>query len=159
MRRFLMIILVVMTSMSANAQFRKGQVLTCTVDNVNVRKGPGKNYGVLIDKLCEMKCQLYKGATVKYAGKMQNGFLYVIFDAGCTAGTSHEEYGWVPRQYLKSVLTKRCPKCKGKGYFNRPCQDYDGEPLYHPNLCSCHRPWAGYGKQICHSCNGQGLIK
>ena len=94
-----MMILVVMTTMYANAQYYKGQVLTCTGNNVNVRKGPGKNYGVLIDDLCETKCQLFKGDNVKYAGKSKNGFVYVIFWSGYSTGTTRELYGWVSQQY------------------------------------------------------------
>ena len=158
MKRILMLMLFVMATMVANAQYRNGQVLVCTGDNVNVRKGPGKNYGVVYNGCSLSYDQLFKGEEVKYAGKTRNGFIYVNYNSGSTIGCSEKAYGWVSNQYLKSRNTRKCPACNGKGYFNRPCKDYSGDPVGHPHVYNCQIYDDGYGKQHCHKCNGKGYL-
>jgi len=116
---------VVMATLSANAQYRRGQRFVCTGNNVNVRTGPGKNYGVATISNCmacngrqrsysicngragRTKFQLMKGDgydpdwyQITYNGKSKNGSLYVDIyeDHEGTGGT-----GWVSAQYLRPI--------------------------------------------------------
>ena len=137
-------------------------VYHCTGDNVNVRTGPGKNYAVMMNEGFRTKCQLFKDSYVRYAGKQKNGFTYVKFlNCGMTAASCYPDYGWVSSQYLKA-MTRRCPSCGGKGYFNRPCTEYpDFEPGDHPTACQCSGACLHdncRGKQHCHRCGGLGFL-
>ena len=114
-----------LAAINADAQYREGQYLYCTGNNVNVRTGPGKNYRVLLLKegcpicggkkrscwMCgasKKKYQLFKGhglgnfddgaVYIVYLGKSRNGFLYV--ETGETIEGSGVR-GWVSAQYLK----------------------------------------------------------
>lgn len=161
MKRLFLLTLILVTTLSVNAQ----TFFTCTGDNVNVRKGPGKNYRVMLSE-CEEKCQLYKGKTVKYLGKTQNGFSYVRFSMGCSfggCGTIIPMKGWVSSQYLKKVA-RLCPECNGVGYFNQPCHEFEGPSDGHPMCCPCQSHTCGclhdgcYGKQHCVRCDGLGCL-
>lgn len=46
MKRILMLVLLVMTTLCANAQLKFGDALACTRNEVNVRTGPGSNYPI-----------------------------------------------------------------------------------------------------------------
>lgn len=115
----------VMATLSANDQYRRGQRFVCTGNNVNVRTGLGKNYGVATISNCmacngrqrsysicngragRTKFQLMKGDgydpdwyQITYKGKSKNGSLYVDIyeDHEGTGGT-----GWVSAQYLRPI--------------------------------------------------------
>ena len=108
MKRILMTLLVVVIAMSANAQ--KGFV--CTGNNVNLRKGPGNNYKVVVSDYTGERFILVKGAVLKDLGQKKNGFCKVstfIHQQG-------EYYGWVSAKYLKPV--RLCSNCEGLGYVN-----------------------------------------
>jgi len=118
MKRITFLLLMVMTIMGAKAQYRKGQCLVCTGNNVNIRKGPGKNYPIL--SYDRYKTQLFKRNTVRhslwsasvqieYLGKKQNNFLYVHIQ-GIDGDCLPCEDVWVSADYLKP-----CPRCKGFG--------------------------------------------
>lgn len=100
-----MLLLAVMT---VNAQQRG---FVCTGNHVNVRKGPGKNYGVVRQVASDpgTKMQMLKGSIAVYLGKKRNGFKYVRF----ICNTVGEFDGWVSAQYLRPVMI--CPRCKGFG--------------------------------------------
>ena len=131
----------------------------CTGDNVNVRTGPGKNYAVLSDDCFLMYVQLEKGETVRSRGAALNGFIPVTCIAVSTASGAFPVKGWVSAQYLKRMV--KCTQCNGRGFFNRPCRDFDGSPEFHPSACLCSSSRClhcgdCYRKQHCHSCNGVG---
>ena len=158
MKRFMMMLLLVMATMGANAQ----TIYKVTGTNVNVRSGPGKNYSVLTfygydgDK----KWQLDKTDKVRYLGKKQNGFMYIeAFMPSGGSATPDLEKGWVSAQYLK--LAKKCTNCNGMGFFNRPCRAQDGSPnmhTYHCDCQSCRLHSNCGGKQHCHKCYGWGYL-
>ncbi len=156
MKRILTVLLVLMGALSLQAQtFYK-----CTGDFVNVRSGPGLKYKVLYDFGRQENVQLFKDVVVKSRGKARNGFRPIICYYG-SSGFMASFNGWVSAKYLKA-MTKKCSKCNGKGYFNRPCTDFDGAPEEHPNVCSCHGIGCFHnnsmckGKQHCSACNGYG---
>ena len=76
----------------------------CTGNNVNIRKGPGTNYGVVEltgGMPCgEGKAQLSKGDFVESDGQQRNGFIHVM-EKGL--GWPCWEEGWVSVQYLKKA--------------------------------------------------------
>jgi len=126
MKRILIFLLIAMATMTANAQYRKGQRLVCTGSHVNVRTGPGKNYRVFMIKescpICygkggrscwyckgnKAKYQLSKGfgndsdgiTYIEYLGKKRNGFLYV--ECGENVEGSGVT-GWVSQDYLRPL--------------------------------------------------------
>ena len=65
------------------------QIYVSTGSNVNVRKGPGKNYSV--------QFQLQKGDKVYFTGKKQNGFMKVTN----ISSSPITWQGWVSERYLK----------------------------------------------------------
>ena len=145
MKRILMLLLLVMATMGANAQFRNGQALVCTGNNVNVRKGPGKNYGNIIWEYQGMneRAQLMKGDAVKYLGKKKNGFIYVrdlSVDYRFNFGDA-----WVSAQYFRAG--KKCRHCGGDGLLG-VCPECGGEGI---TVCCL-----GTGKVICEECGGDG---
>ena len=66
-----------------------GQIYVSTGSNVNVRKGPGKNFSV--------QFQLQKGDKVYFTGKKQNGFMKVTN----ISSSSRTWQGWVSERYLR----------------------------------------------------------
>ena len=151
MKRILIALLLVMCS-CANAQtFYK-----VTGKNVNVRQGPGANYGVLTyysyegEEAWQLSANNYAYGCVRYLGKKQNGFMYVeaFMPSGGTASDELER-GWVSAQYLKPA--SKCTICNGKGFFNRPSRAYN-EPY-----CPLHQDKC-YGKEHCNKCYGWGYL-
>ena len=112
MKRILMMLLLVMATMGANAQFRRGQNLICTAD-ILLRSNPSTNASV--------KCRLEKGegsfhitvgCNITYLGKKQNGFCKVEVYRQDGSNSYGETYvGWAPAKYLRV----RCEKCTGNG--------------------------------------------
>ena len=125
MKKLVLFLFVMLMSINADAQYRSGQYLYCTGNNVNVRTGPGQNYRVYTvregcpicggkQRTCWMcnasraKYQLSKNdglghfgdgeIYIQYLGKSQNGFLYV--ETGETVEGSGVR-GWVSSQYLR----------------------------------------------------------
>ena len=126
MKRIILFCLVMFLAIGANAQYKKGQMLVCTGNNVNVRTGPGKNYPVATISNCficegrnrnctacggrpgRSKYQLMKGdglgecengdIAIEYLGKSKNGFHYVSCYE-CIEGIGTR--GWVSAQYLR----------------------------------------------------------
>lgn len=126
MKKIVLFLFVLLAAINVDAQqYRNGQYLYCTGNNVNVRTGPGKNYRVFTvregcpicsgkQKSCWMcnasraKYQLFKGhglgdfeegaVYIQYLGKSKNGFLYV--ETGETVEGSGVR-GWVSAQYLR----------------------------------------------------------
>ncbi len=158
MKKNLMIFMLLLTVATVEAQ----TYYRCTGDNVNVRKGPGKNYAVITNEGFLTKCQLFKGDVVKYAGKAKNGFTYVKFlNCGQTGASCYPDHGWVSTQYLKK-LTRKCNVCNGRGFFNRPCTDTEGPAESHYGACACQGRYClhdgCYLKQHCSNCNGVGYL-
>jgi len=113
MKRFVKLLFVfamffVLTGINADAQ-RRGQYLTSTGSNVNVRKGPGKSYSVItylcwdVERMREirLKLQLYRGERVKYLGQKKNGFLYVQLSREEEGGYMIYYKGWVSADFLR----------------------------------------------------------
>lgn len=161
MKRLFIFLFLVCVGMSAYSQ----NMFICTGNNVNVRKGPGKNFSILREQSERQDFwQLSKNEIVRYLGKKKNGYMYV--EAMCPVQGSMGytvEKGWVYARYFK-LLTKKCPDCKGKGFFERPCGgDADDD---HPMICICwHEIITPYGsvglagRQICEECGGYGYLK
>jgi hypothetical protein len=150
MNRVIMLLFVVMTTISVNAQ----KYYRCTGNNVNIRKGPGKNYAIEEAAMILRygnggKAQLFKGDIVKYLGKRKNGFMYVEVWGYAGDGYKNADNYWVDSRYFTPATL--CPKCKGKGRFVKRCQnDYhrqiDFGSYYHCPSCTCER------------CSGDGWI-
>ena len=87
---------------NADTQFK---FYVCATGNAFVRKGPGSNYGIVIDSF-EMPTNLTttKGDGVLFLGKRKNGYMYVFLSG---SAVSFEYAGWVEAKYLKPV----CEKC------------------------------------------------
>lgn len=155
MKRALSILVVLMATLALHSQ----TLYRCTGDYVNVRTGPGIKYKVVFDDNWGMKVQLFKNVVVQSRGKARNGFIPITCFSGQTASGSSPFDGWVSAQYLKP-MTKKCSVCHGKGFFNRPCTDFDGSPETHPVACSCNARFCFhegcYGKQHCDECGGLG---
>ena len=97
MRRLLLILACVLTGAVCQAQ----SVYECTGDNVNVRRGPGKNYEIVYTNIARPgKVQLFKGETVTYLGEKRNGFMKVKIsdDKNPQPGPT-----WVSAQYLRKL--------------------------------------------------------
>lgn len=162
MKRIILLCLAIFLAVGASAQ----NMYRVTGNNVNVRKGPGKNYGVIAFDGCSgwTKWQLDKSDIVRYLGKQKNGFMYVEAMQPSSCSASYREKGWISSQFLKQMKAK-CPNCNGKGFFNRPCTDWpDDEGYGHPHACICQHdvmvPGGNYsaGKQVCNRCNGAGYL-
>ena len=103
-----LVVMLSLTAINADAQ-RRGQYLTCTGDNVNVRTGPGKNYKVKtipsfdveMMRNVRMKLQLFRGNRVKYLGQRKNGFLFVQFAYEGEGGYITYYTGWVSADFLR----------------------------------------------------------
>lgn len=120
MKRFVFLSLLLIAVLTVNAQSRKGFV--CTGDNVNVRKGPGTNYPVLMSE--GAKLQLDKGEVVISKGKKRNGFCYVHVTKIAFGSAFFDYPGWVSAKYLREVTL--CDECNGTGYVGeiedmKPC--------------------------------------
>ena len=120
MKRFVFLSLLLIAVLAVNAQSQKGYV--CTGDNVNVRKGPGTNYPVLMSE--GAKLQLNKGEVVAYKGKKRNGFCYVHVTKIAFGSAFFDYPGWVSAKYLREVTL--CDECNGTGYVGeiedmKPC--------------------------------------
>lgn len=125
MKKLVLLLFVMLMSINADAQYRNGQYLYCTGNNVNVRTGPGKNYRVYqVRESCPIcggrqiscwmcngsraKYQLSKGdglgnfengaVYIQYLGKSRNGFLFI--ETGEMIEGSGVR-GWVSSQYLR----------------------------------------------------------
>ena len=73
-------------------------IFECTGDNVNVRTGPGKQYGNVMTNIARPgRAQLFKGQQVEYLGVTKNGFMKVAHPDNIWQGES----GWVSAQYLR----------------------------------------------------------
>ncbi len=130
MKRITILLMLLLAVVTANAQQRG---FVCTGNHVNVRKGPGKNYGMVCEVPHDLqtKVQMQKGSIGVYLGKKRNGFNYVRV----ICNTVGEFDGWVSAQYLRPVTIcprckgwgevqigdylDNCPKCKGKGYTKK----------------------------------------
>lgn len=130
MKRLSTILMLLFVMMTVNAQ-QKGFV--CTGNNVNVRKGPGKNYAVYDSNTDHIR-QLSKGDVVINRGKKKNGFCLI---QGPLEWGGDERDGWVSAQYLRPVTL--CPKCDGYKNVNIAEVDID--------LATCDK------------CNGKGYVK
>lgn len=155
MKKSFILFVLLMSAVYAEAQ----TFYYVTGDNVNVRTGPGKNYQNVMNDGFQMRCQLFKESKVKFAGKRRNGFTYVKFlNCGMTGASCYPDYGWVSSQFLKP-MTHKCRVCNGKGYFNRPCREFDLPPEQHPSACPCSGVCLNdgcKGKQHCRQCGGVG---
>lgn len=70
-----------------------------TGDNVNVRKGPGMNYGIVMTNIARPgKVQLFKGDRVEYLGETKNGFMKINVPESKNA---QQSVAWVSAQYLR----------------------------------------------------------
>ena len=106
--------------------------------------------------------KLFKGNIVRSLGTTRNGFTYVRFsNCGMTGASCYPDNGWVSSQYLRK-MTRRCPACGGRGFFNRRCTDYEGAPEDHPGACLCLGRYCLHdnceGKQHCNNCGGVGWL-
>lgn len=158
MKRLCLFFSLLIATLTVNAQV----YYRCTGDNVNVRKGPGLNYSNVINQGFESRCQLFKNDIVKYAGKIRNGFVYVLFlNCGETGASCYQDHGWVSAKYLKT-MTRKCTACNGKGFFNRPCTDTEGPAEDHYGSCPCQGRYCLHDgchlKQHCKKCNGVGYL-
>ncbi len=108
MKRITILLMLLLTMAAASAQQRG---FVCTGNHVNVRKGPGKNYGFVCEYKNDpaTKVQMNKGMVAVSLGKKRNGFCYVkvIYP------TVGEFNGWVSAQYLRPASI--CQRCKGIG--------------------------------------------
>ena len=94
----------------SNAQNINGFI--STGQNVNVRKGPGKNHPVIDSEWG--KIQLDKGEVVCDKGKTRNGFRNVSVTKLIFGSVVNVYEGWVSMKYLTPVTV--CPECYGTGY-------------------------------------------
>lgn len=125
MKKLVLFLFLMLAAINVDAQYRNGQYLYCTGNNVNVRTGPGKNYRVFNLKegcpICsgrQRNCWMCKGSVgkyqlmkgdglgnfgdgaiyIQYLGKSKNGFLFI--ETGETVEGSGVR-GWVASQYLR----------------------------------------------------------
>ena len=141
----MLLLSILMMLVCVNASAQQYVYYKSTGTHVNVREGPGKNYGIVEYSGAygsEGIVQLDKGVIVASDGIVRNGFRHVFY-----AGTYNLwEDGWVSQQYLKRCV--RCSVCKGKGYFNRKCPECNGTGVH--SCCDYT------GKARCNSCYGVG---
>ena len=141
----MLLLSILMMLVCVNASAQQYVYYKSTGTHVNVREGPGKNYGIVEYSGAygsEGIVQLDKGVIVASDGIVRNGFRHVFY-----AGTYNLwEDGWVSQQYLKRCV--RCSVCKGKGYFNRKCPECNGTGVH--SCCDYT------GKARCSSCYGVG---
>lgn len=94
MKKLVSLALCILVASFAYAQ----NIYVCTGDNVNVRTGPGKQYGNVMYNIARpSRAQLFKGQQVEYLGVTKNGFMKVAHPDNIWQG----EVGWVSAQYLK----------------------------------------------------------
>ena len=143
MKKSILLCLLLCFTLGASAQ----TYYKCTGDNVNVRKGPGKNYGNVEGwEACNMSgsVQLCKGDKVKFLGVKKNGFMKVE-DANLDGLMRCWGEGWVSAQYLTPM--KKCDKCHGEGTNGHECRECGGLGW---NCCF----WTG--KEPCEKCGYLG---
>ncbi len=143
MKKYLLMIVLMLTAVGAYSQ--KQVYYRSTGDNVNIRKGPGKNYSVMSlngGAHCGAgKAQLYKGDIVVSNGRQRNGFIYVA-----PAGEPCWEDGWVSAQFL--TRASKCAACNGRGNTGRICPACNGSGVY---VCCRYT-----GMELCERCWGIG---
>ena len=147
MRRKLLILFSLFVLVSIDC-FSQDVYYRCTGNNVNVRRGPGTNYGKM-NSSGGMKCpmgaiQLFKGDIVLGYNISRNGFIKIcnILPHPCM-----EDEGWVSAQYL--VRATRCSSCRGTGNTGRVCPECGGEGF---GYCCNYT-----GKELCDKCGGIGF--
>ena len=147
MKRLLLFFsLVLITTISANAQMEDEDDLACIADGIELKSGPGSNYSCLMSKESKKrKLQLFTPITIRkssanyndnvkiieeleYAGKKQNGYLYVYCSYELDNGYSEDVFGWVEAKYIRLACEdcyglcvnlldgKTCTTCHGRGY-------------------------------------------
>lgn len=104
MKRMLLLCFMLMAVLAVNAQ----RNYVVTGNNVNLRTGPGQNYGNVYTQFGD-RIQLFKGSIVKSLGQKKNGFCKVEIFFRQDGSYS----GWVSARYLKSV--RICSRCDGNG--------------------------------------------
>ncbi len=110
------------------------QFYACTGNNVNVRKGPGKQYGVIrqIWKGCGVgdgfvDCEHETGNyVIEYRGKKRNGFILVA-----VLGEGINIEGWISAQYLRPI----CRHCDGYPKTYDSCDAENPKLLYTCRYC------------------------
>lgn len=145
MKRILFLLLVILTTMSVNAQ----EYYRCTRNNVNIRKGPGKTYAVEESSVFSLpyagrgeKAKLLKNDIVKYLGKTKNGYMFVEV-IGCAPDLFFVSGDcWVYGKYLTPATL--CSECKRKGQFKEKCQselhqDLDYIDGFYCSSCTCKK--------------------
>ena len=96
MKKLISLILCIFVTTLSYAQ----TIYESTGDNVNVRKGPGKQYGNVYYNIARpSRAQLKRGEQVQYLGVTKNGFMKVAHPDDIWQGGS----GWVSAQYLRRV--------------------------------------------------------
>jgi len=133
MKRLLILLMVVMAATVANAQYKKGQHLYCTINNVNIRKGPGKKYPIFrytrndTGEKKYFKLPKWAGLNIGAGvdgffyitalGERKNGFQHVTTGSWWFNNMKEENEltifdGWVAARYLRPV----CKRCDGYGF-------------------------------------------
>ena len=126
MKKLQILFLLLFAAMSVNAQ----SYYRSTGSNVNVRKGPGKNFavhrgdpesGLLMSRGTYL--QLAKGEIVKYAGAKKNGFIKIYVANVAADGCGQwgiDQPCWVSSQFLTPAT--RCSLCRGTGRARGRCR-------------------------------------
>ena len=145
MKRIIFLLLVVMATMSVDAQ----EYYRSTGNNVNIRKGPGKTYAIEESGAFSLpyvgrgeKAKLLKGDMVKYLGKKKNGYMFVEVIGCAPDGYLVYNEGWVYGKYITNDTL--CPECNGKGQFEGKCQNEYHKEIEYINgfycpSCSCKK--------------------
>lgn len=115
MKRIIIMMLLVLATISANAQ-----IYICTGDNVLVREGPGTNYPINggFNNYYQTKIRygrLCKGDIVSYHGQRKNGYMFVYNMGG---GNGSYNCGWVSVKYFRQA----CRKCQNTDWFSNLSQ-------------------------------------
>lgn len=138
MKKILFCLLMLTISLAAFAQTR----YRVTATTLNVRTGPGTNYGCMHYPETDVVIQFDKGAIVCSKGAARNGFLPVEV----WVNRVESKTGWVSLKYVTPA--KKCTACKGSGQSNRVCPSCNGRGAY---VCC----W-GSGYAFCSKCGGKG---
>lgn len=122
----------------------------CVVNGALVRTGPGTNYRVLKyysqGGNSPKDARLSKGWILASDGRQRNGFIHV------EDLTSHGNFGdgWVSAKSLVK-MTRKCPSCRGRGFFNKPCDNCGGSDF---GCLVCD--YSGHLR--CERCRGLGVL-